>query len=73
MYRLVFEQKIEILFLAARQIVAHEIAVDPKLKLFVRNVYLSDAVITVTPTAKGINELEPHHPYYVRKKRWGRN
>lgn len=52
---------------ASRQIIAEEIAADPKLKGFIRNVYQSDAVITVTPTARGITEINPQHPYYVKK------
>ena len=46
--------------------VALEIACDPILRNFLRRVYSTDAVITVTPTAKGKTEIKAGHKYYVK-------
>lgn len=51
--------------LATREMIAQEIASDPNLRNFLRKVYSTDAVITVTPTAKGKTEIKPGHKYYV--------
>ncbi len=45
--------------------IAQEIAADPTLRNFLRRVYSTDAVITVTPTMKGKTEIKPGHKYYV--------
>ncbi|KAJ3327060.1 Transcription elongation factor SPT6 [Blyttiomyces sp. JEL0837] len=52
---------------AARRMIAEEIAADPKFRAFIRKIYESDAVVTVTPTEKGRREIQPLHPYYPFK------
>ncbi|KAJ3086511.1 Transcription elongation factor spt6, partial [Quaeritorhiza haematococci] len=52
---------------AARFMLAQHIGNDPTLRTFLRRVYETDAAITVTPTKRGIAEIEPHHPYYPFK------
>jgi transcription elongation factor SPT6 len=46
---------------------ALEIAADPVLRDFMRRVYLTDAVITVSPTAKGRSVIKSSHKYYPFK------
>jgi transcriptional accessory protein Tex/SPT6 len=50
---------------AARNLISHEISVNPTLRAFLRRIFMADAVITVTATDKGIKEIQPGHPYYV--------
>lgn len=50
--------------------IAQEIAADPNLRNFLRKVYSTDAVITVTPTSKGKTEIKPGHKYYVYPNRY---
>jgi hypothetical protein len=51
--------------LAAREMLALEISADPVLRNFIRRVYSTDSVITITPTSKGIAEIKPSHKYYA--------
>jgi transcription elongation factor SPT6 len=50
---------------ATREMIAQDIATDPVLRSFLRRVYSTDAVITVTPTLKGKLEIKQGHKYYV--------
>ena len=50
---------------AARMMLGSQIAADPFLRQFVRKVYETDAILTVTPTEKGKREIQPLHPFYV--------
>lgn len=50
---------------AAKHYIAHQLAVHPQLRAFLRRIFFTDAVITVTPTEKGIKEINSHHPYFV--------
>jgi transcription elongation factor SPT6 len=50
---------------AARLMLAQELAAEPLFRQFIRKVYETDAVVTVTPTEKGKREIQPLHPYYV--------
>ncbi|KAJ3133972.1 Transcription elongation factor spt6 [Physocladia obscura] len=52
---------------AARMMLAHQIAVDPNFRRFIRKVYETDAVVTVNPTERGKKEITPLHPYYKFK------
>jgi transcription elongation factor SPT6 len=56
---------VEKVLMATREMIAQEIAADPTLRNFLRRVYSTDAVITVTPTSKGKTEIKPGHKYYV--------
>jgi transcription elongation factor SPT6 len=50
---------------AARNMISHEISVNPTLRAFIRRIFMADAVITVTATDKGMKEIQPGHPHYV--------
>ena len=50
---------------AARNLISHEISVNPTLRAFLRRIFMADAVITVSATDKGMKEIQPGHPYYV--------
>ena len=50
---------------AARNLISHEISVNPTLRAFLRRIFMADAVITVTATDKGMKEIQPGHPHYV--------
>ncbi|KAJ3413177.1 Transcription elongation factor spt6 [Chytridiales sp. JEL 0842] len=50
-----------------RMMLAYELASDPRFRQFIRKVYETDAVVTVTPTEKGKREIQPLHPYYPFK------
>ncbi|KAI9353802.1 SH2 domain-containing protein [Obelidium mucronatum] len=52
---------------AGRMMLAQQISVDPTYRRFLRKVYETDAVITVTPTERGKVEITPVHPYYKFK------
>ena len=56
---------VEKVLVATREMIALEISADPTLRNFLRRVYSTDAVITVTPTSKGKTEIKPGHKYYV--------
>lgn len=49
---------------AARLVLATEIASNPGFRRWVRLVYANDASISVTPTKKGFDEIEPASPFY---------
>jgi transcription elongation factor SPT6 len=49
----------------ARHLIAHEITAHPQIRAFIRRVFQSDSVISVSPTEKGRKEIEQLHPYYV--------
>ena len=50
---------------AAKHFIASQISVHPQLRSWIRRVYLSDALVNITPTEKGAKEIEPSHPFYV--------
>ncbi|KAJ3175730.1 Transcription elongation factor spt6 [Irineochytrium annulatum] len=52
---------------AGCSMLAQEVAADPMFRQFVRKVYETDAVVTVTPTDKGKREIQPLHPFYPFK------
>jgi transcription elongation factor SPT6 len=52
---------------AARSILGHQIASHPGLRQFIRRVYFTDAVVSVTVSEKGKHEIQPFHPYYPFK------
>ncbi|KAJ1562734.1 Transcription elongation factor spt6, partial [Cladochytrium tenue] len=52
---------------AGRTMLALEIASDPVLRKFMRKIYDTDAVVSVTPTEKGKREIQHMHPYYPFK------
>ncbi|ORY42146.1 hypothetical protein BCR33DRAFT_698681 [Rhizoclosmatium globosum] len=52
---------------AGRMMLAHQIAVDPTFRRFIRKVYETDGVVTVTPTERGQTEITQMHPYYKFK------
>ncbi|KAI8911094.1 SH2 domain-containing protein [Gorgonomyces haynaldii] len=57
----------ELVLQAARIIIGQRIAAQPSVKNFIRRVYQTDAVVTVTPTEKGRKEIDSRHPYYAFK------
>ncbi len=54
---------------ATRHLIAQDIASHPELRQFIRNVYKEDAVVSIYPTERGMTEINPQHPYYVRSFR----
>ena len=50
----------------ARMILATELGKDPILRQEMRNRFKADALITVTPTERGIAKIDEFHPYFVR-------
>lgn len=49
----------------ARMIIATELGKDPLLRQAVRDTFKTDALISVTPTERGIAKLDEHNHYYV--------
>lgn len=49
----------------ARMIVATELGRDPLLRKSIREIFKTDARISVTPTEKGVSKIDDHHKYYV--------
>ena len=49
----------------ARMILATELGKDPLLRLEIRKVFQSNAVISVTPTERGMEKIDEFHPYNV--------
>lgn len=52
---------------AAKILLGHQLASHPVFRAFIRRVYYTDAIVSVTLTAKGKKEIEPTHPYYPFK------
>ncbi|EPQ58032.1 transcription elongation factor Spt6 [Gloeophyllum trabeum ATCC 11539] len=48
----------------ARLIISTELGKDPLLRQEIRNVFKSEARISVSPTERGITKIDEHHPYY---------
>lgn len=59
-------QSAEELLARARLIVATELGKDPLLRQEMRNIFKSEALVSVLPTERGINKIDEHHPYFVR-------
>jgi transcription elongation factor SPT6 len=58
-------QSPEELLRRARMILAMELGKDPLLRQAVREAFKTDALISVSPTERGIAKIDEHHPYYV--------
>ena len=52
-------------FRGARTIISTELGKDPLIKQEFRNIFKSDAQISVLPTEKGLSRIDEHHPYFV--------
>ncbi|KAH7889357.1 SH2 domain-containing protein [Phlebopus sp. FC_14] len=48
----------------ARMILATELGKDPLLRQEMRNLFRSEAQISVQPTERGVNKIDEHHPYF---------
>ena len=46
-------------------IIATELGKDPLLRQAIRDVFKTDALISVTPTERGIAKIDEHNQYYV--------
>ncbi|KAI0647073.1 transcription elongation factor Spt6 [Trametes meyenii] len=62
----------EELLARARMIIATELGKDPLLRQEMRNLFKSNALVSVLPTERGIAKIDEHHPYfnfkYLREK-----
>lgn len=58
-------QTAEELLSRARLIVATELGKDPLLRQEMRNIFKSEALVSVLPTERGVNKIDEHHPYFV--------
>ncbi|KAL6300573.1 SH2 domain-containing protein [Sparassis latifolia] len=54
----------EELLARARMILATELGKDPLLRQEMRNVFKSDALVSVLPTERGVSKVDEHHPYF---------
>ncbi|OBZ75792.1 Transcription elongation factor SPT6 [Grifola frondosa] len=57
-------QPAEDLLARARMILATELGKDPLLRQEMRNIFKSEAQISVLPTDRGISKIDEHHPYF---------
>ncbi|KIJ69294.1 hypothetical protein HYDPIDRAFT_172723 [Hydnomerulius pinastri MD-312] len=48
----------------ARMILATELGKDPLLRQAMRDVFKTEAQISVQPTDRGVNKIDEHHPYF---------
>ncbi|OSX65311.1 hypothetical protein POSPLADRAFT_1167539 [Postia placenta MAD-698-R-SB12] len=48
----------------ARMILATELGKDPLLRHEIRNVFKSNALVSVLPTERGINKIDEHNPFF---------
>lgn len=46
-------------------IIATELGKDPLLRQAIRDTFKTDALISVTPTERGIAKIDEHNQYYV--------
>ncbi|KAI0054143.1 transcription elongation factor Spt6 [Auriscalpium vulgare] len=51
----------------ARKIIATELGKDPLLRQEIRNRFRDHALITVTPTERGVAKIDEHHTYFAFK------
>jgi transcription elongation factor SPT6 len=58
-------QSPEELLRRARMIIATELGKDPLLRQAIRESFKADALISVTPTDRGIAKIDEHNPYYA--------
>lgn len=58
-------QPAEELLTRARMIIATELGKDPLLRHEIRNTFKANALVSVTPTERGISKIDQHHPYFV--------
>lgn len=49
----------------ARMIVSTELGKDPVLRQEMRDLFKHNAIISVSPTERGINKIDEHHAYFV--------
>jgi transcription elongation factor SPT6 len=49
----------------ARMILATELGKDPLLRQAMRDLFRTEAQISVQPTDRGVNKIDEHHPYFV--------
>jgi len=49
----------------ARMILATELGKDPLLRQAIRDLFKTDALISVLPTERGMAKIDDHHPYFV--------
>ncbi|KAI0374913.1 transcription elongation factor Spt6 [Pilatotrama ljubarskyi] len=57
-------QPAEELLARARMIIATELGKDPLLRQETRNIFKANALISVTPTERGISKIDELHPYF---------
>lgn len=53
----------------ARMILATELGKDPLLRQSMRDLFRTEAQISIQPTDRGFNKIDEHHPYFVRCNR----
>ena len=53
----------------ARMILATELGKDPLLRQSMRDLFRTEAQLSVQPTDRGVNKIDEHHPYFVRCNR----
>jgi len=58
-------QPAEELLRRARMILATELGKDPLLRQAMRDLFKTDALISVLPTERGMAKIDEHHPYFV--------
>lgn len=49
----------------ARMVIATELGRDPILRKNIRQLFKADALVSVSPTEKGLAKIDDHHKYYV--------
>ncbi|KZT42027.1 transcription elongation factor Spt6 [Sistotremastrum suecicum HHB10207 ss-3] len=54
----------EYLLQQARLLISTELGKDPLLRREIRARFKEDATVTITPTEKGLNKIDEHHPYH---------
>ncbi len=59
-------QTAEELLRRARMIIATELGKDPMLRQEMRNRFKTDALVSVSPTERGITKIDEFHPFFVR-------
>ena len=60
-------QSPEELLRRARMILATELGKDPLLRQEMRNCFKLDALVSVSPTERGVSKIDEHHKYFVRQ------
>jgi transcription elongation factor SPT6 len=49
----------------ARMIIATELGKDPQLRNKIREIFKVESAVTILPTAKGEERIDPYHPFHV--------